>query len=620
MKQPQKSTASLALLAVGIVYGDIGTSPLYALKEVFFSHHPLPINSLNVLGILSLVFWTFVLIVSVKYLMLITRAHKHGEGGILTLSAIAREHCPDSLKPLVLLLGLLATGFFFGEAVITPAMSVLSAVEGIAVVEQDFAPFVLPIAVGIIVILFAIQALGTERIGRFFAPVMVIWFLSLGVLGFNAIIEQPQVLVAINPYYAFHFIAEQGVNTLIILGVVVLSVTGVEALYADMGHIGIKPIRLAWFMIVLPSLLLNYFGQGAYLLVSQGVTGQTFFGLVPNLWLWPVIILATLAAVIASQAVISGIFSLTRQAMNYGYLPPLKITHTSEHSQGQIYVPAANVLLFVAVLFVMMRFQSSANLAAAYGIAVTAIMTISSLLIVIVARYYWQWHRAHVWLLGVIFVSLDVFLFVSTSTKLSDGGWLPISLGGLIFAVMSIWQQQKQRLLDVSGSDLSLSAMIASLEGETFRRTQGNAVYLSRVSHHVPRSLVHNLKYNKTLHERNILMTFQYESQPKVHPCRRAEIEQLSETFWQVIIHTGYQEVPDIEQVMHSCSLKGLHLHPNETIFLLSAERIQAQKVGLWHDFKARLFILMSKHALRTAERLNIPSDRLIEMGVYREI
>ncbi|EKO3592361.1 potassium transporter Kup [Vibrio metschnikovii] len=620
MKPSQKSTSSLALLAVGIVYGDIGTSPLYALKEVFFSHHPLIINPTNVLGILSLVFWAFIIIVSVKYLLFITQADQNGEGGILTLASIAKTHCPHSFKPVVLLLGLLAAGFFFGEAVITPAMSVLSAVEGIAVAKASLAPYVLPIALAIICALFAIQVLGTELIGRFFAPIMLLWFITLGVLGFIAIIKQPQVLAAVNPYYAWHFIATHGAYSLIILGVVVLSVTGVEALYADMGHIGITPIRWAWFTIVLPSLLFNYFGQGAYLLQTQGIERQTFYGLVPHSLLWPLIILATLAAIIASQAVISGIFSLTRQAMNYGYLPPLKITHTSAHSQGQIYVPAANLLLFASVMMVMASFKSSANLAAAYGIAVTAIMTISSLLILVVMRYGWHWRLRYVIVMGAIFISLDVLLLISTSTKFSHGGWLPIVLGGGVFLIMYIWQQQKQRLLEQSGSDLSLPAMITSLEGETFQRTQRTAVYFSRSSVHVPRSLIHNLKYNKVLHERNVLMTFQSESQPYVHPCRRAEITQLSETFWQVIIHTGYQETLEIDQVMHSCALKGLFLHPNETIFFLSAEHIQAQKIGLWHDFKAKLFILLSKHALLTSERLNIPSDRLIEMGVYREI
>ncbi len=337
MKPAKQTTASLAFLAMGIVYGDIGTSPLYAFKEVFFSHHPLAINPDNVLGILSLVFWAFVLIVSIKYLLLVTRADQNGEGGILTLSAIAQQNAPKPWQRIAMLLGILATGFFFGEAVITPAMSVLSAVEGIAVAQPDLAPYVLPIAMMIIVALFAVQAMGTERIGRFFAPVMLLWFLVLALLGAHAIWHAPQVLRALNPAYAVHFVLLHGQHTLFILGLVVLSVTGVEALYADMGHFGIKPIRIAWFALVMPSLLLNYFGQGAYLLTLSAPTGSTFFSLAPKAWLWPLILLATFATVIASQAVISGIFSLARQAINYGYLPPMKIAHTSEHSQGQIY-------------------------------------------------------------------------------------------------------------------------------------------------------------------------------------------------------------------------------------------------------------------------------------------
>lgn len=417
-----------------------------------------------------------------------------------------------------------------------------------------------------------------------------------------------------------HFVLLHGQHTLFILGLVVLSVTGVEALYADMGHFGIKPIRIAWFALVMPSLLLNYFGQGAYLLTLSAPTGSTFFSLAPKAWLWPLILLATFATVIASQAVISGIFSLARQAINYGYLPPMKIAHTSEHSQGQIYVPAANMLLFVAVIFVMLRFRSSANLAAAYGIAVTAIMMISSLLLVLVARYQWQWRWPRVVTIGIAFIGMDSLLLASTSTKLMEGGWLPLLLGCVVFIVMYIWQQQRQRLLEIAGNELSVSAMIQSLEEESFQRAAGTAVYLSRSLNHVPRSLLHNIKYNKTLHERNVLMTFQYEAVPRIHPCRRAEIEQVSASFWQVVIHTGYQEEPDMAQVMHCCDLKGLYLHPNETLFLLSSERLKVQKLGMWHDLKVWFFIQMSKHALRTSERLNIPPDRLIEMGVYREI
>ncbi|EOW9183903.1 potassium transporter Kup [Vibrio cholerae] len=620
MKPAKQTTASLAFLAMGIVYGDIGTSPLYAFKEVFFSHHPLAINPDNVLGILSLVFWAFVLIVSIKYLLLVTRADQNGEGGILTLSAIAQQNAPKPWQRIAMLLGILATGFFFGEAVITPAMSVLSAVEGIAVAQPDLAPYVLPIAMMIIVALFAVQAMGTERIGRFFAPVMLLWFLVLVLLGAHAIWHAPQVLRALNPAYAVHFVLLHGQHTLFILGLVVLSVTGVEALYADMGHFGIKPIRIAWFALVMPSLLLNYFGQGAYLLTLSEPTGSTFFSLAPKAWLWPLILLATFATVIASQAVISGIFSLARQAINYGYLPPMKIAHTSEHSQGQIYVPAANMLLFVAVIFMMLRFRSSANLAAAYGIAVTAIMMISSLLLVLVARYQWLWRWPRVVTIGIVFIGIDSLLLASTSTKLMEGGWLPLLLGCVVFIVMYIWQQQRQRLLEIAGNELSVSAMIQSLEEESFQRAAGTAVYLSRSLNHVPRSLLHNIKYNKTLHERNVLMTFQYEAVPRVHPCRRAEIEQVSASFWQVVIHTGYQEEPDMAQVMHCCGLKGLYLHPNETLFLLSSERLKVQKLGMWHDLKVWFFIQMSKHALRTSERLNIPPDRLIEMGVYREM
>lgn len=620
MKYNQQSKVPLAVLAIGIVYGDIGTSPLYAVKEVFFGSHPIAVTPDNVFGVLSLVFWAFVLIVSLKYLLVVTRASQNGEGGILTLCAIAQRHAPAKLSYAVLLLGLLASGFFFGEAVITPAVSVLSAVEGIAVVEADLAPYIMPVAIVIIVCLFAVQSYGTERIGRAFAPIMLLWFMTLALLGVKAIGQYPAVLHALNPSYAVDFILSHSRTGLTTLGLVVLSITGVEALYADMGHFGIKPIRKAWFALVMPALLLNYFGQGAYLLSSPEFGNQPFYNLVSKQWLWPLITLATLAAIIASQAVISGIFSLTRQAMNYGYLPALKIEHTSARSQGQIYVPFANTLLCIVVLFVMVRFQSSANLAAAYGIAVTAIMLISSLLTLVVAYYGWQWSLYRVVAFGCVFISLDLVLLSATLTKFTHGGWLPMVIGGGLFTVMYIWQQQRSKLILTEKSELSLVALSSSLDSEAIRRAPGTAVYLSRETHHVPRSLLHNLKYNKTLHERNVILTFQYESIPQVHPCKRAEITQLSDSFWQVLIRVGYQESPDIEQLTHSCALKDLYLHPQETVFLMSSERIKSKGGGVWHNVKVSLFILMSKHALRTSERLRIPSDRLIEMGVYREL
>ena len=620
MKYNQQSKVPLAVLAIGIVYGDIGTSPLYAVKEVFFGSHPIAVTPDNVFGVLSLVFWAFVLIVSLKYLLVVTRASQNGEGGILTLCAIAQRHAPAKLSYAVLLLGLLASGFFFGEAVITPAVSVLSAVEGIAVVEVDLAPYIMPVAIVIIACLFAVQSYGTERIGRAFAPIMLLWFMTLALLGVKAIGQYPAILHALNPSYAVDFILSHSRTGLTTLGLVVLSITGVEALYADMGHFGIKPIRKAWFALVMPALLLNYFGQGAYLLSSPEFGNQPFYNLVSKQWLWPLITLATLAAIIASQAVISGIFSLTRQAMNYGYLPALKIEHTSARSQGQIYVPFANTLLCIVVLFVMVRFQSSANLAAAYGIAVTAIMLISSLLTLVVAYYGWQWSLYRVVAFGCVFISLDLVLLSATLTKFTHGGWLPMVIGGGLFTVMYIWQQQRSKLILTEKSELSLVALSSSLDGESIRRAPGTAVYLSRETHHVPRSLLHNLKYNKTLHERNVILTFQYESIPQVHPCKRAEITQLSDSFWQVLIRVGYQESPDIEQLTHSCALKDLYLHPQETVFLMSSERIKSKGGSVWHEVKVRVFILMSKHALRTSERLRIPSDRLIEIGVYREL
>ncbi|WP_261924469.1 potassium transporter Kup [Shewanella sp. NFH-SH190041] len=613
-KNNKPSLLTLSLLTMGIVYGDIGTSPLYAFRAAFSGEHPLLINQVNVYGVLSLIFWLFVLVVSLKYLNFVTHVNNKGEGGILTLTAMAMHQQSKKIKVFILIAGLLATGFFFGEAIITPAMSVLSAIEGIKVITPKLNHFIEPITITIICFLFAIQSYGTHKIGRLFAPVMVTWFVVLMLLGGLSISHHPQVLTALNPLWALHFIVLHQWMTIFTLAVVVLAVTGVEALYADMGHFGIKPIRYAWFSLVFPSLVINYFGQGALILADPSAVTNPFFNLAPTNMIIPLVILATLATIIASQAVISSVFSITRQAVNLGYLPPVRITHTSVEEQGQIYVPLANLFLFVAVILVILGFKHSENLAAAYGIAVTMTMTITSLLSCIVAWRQWHWSGVFTTLLAVILLSIDLPLFISTTLKFVHGGWLPLTIGLSVFSVMMVWYTERRKLVQNSSNNC-VEALVNSLEESDLPRVKGNAIYLTREIDHVPLSLLNNLKLNKVLHERIILLTCQYEEEPYVHPLKRVEVKPLSDTFFSVTANYGYKETPDIEQALYSCSLNGLYCQLEETIFFMSSERLKVKHSNILHDAKAGAFIFLSRNALRTSEKLKIPEDKLVELG-----
>lgn len=615
----KQSILKLSLLTMGIVYGDIGTSPLYAFRAAFTGEHPIAINQLNVYGVLSLIFWLFVIIVSLKYLNFVTRVNNKGEGGILTLTSMAMHHQSKKIKQVILVAGLLATGFFFGEAIITPAMSVLSAIEGIEVVTPSLDSYIEPLTITIICFLFAIQSYGTHKIGRLFAPVMVIWFTCLALLGLYGISQHPQVLHALNPEWAIHFILIHQWLTIFTLAVVVLAVTGVEALYADMGHFGIKPIRYAWFGLVFPALVLNYFGQGALILWEPQKVNNPFFNLAPNLLMIPLVILATLATIIASQAVISSVFSITRQAINLGYLPPVKICHTSEQEQGQIYVPVANFILFVAVILVIIGFKHSNNLAAAYGIAVTMTMTITSMLSCIVAWKQWRWSGVFVCCLLFVLLSIDLPLFISTTLKFTHGGWLPLTIGIVVFTIMALWNSERRKLIKTSANN-AIEPFIVSLENANMQRVKGNAIYLTREEGRVPLSLLNNIKLNKILHERVILLTCQYDESPFVHPLKRVSVSQLSDTFWSVTANYGYKETPDIEQALYSCSLNGLYCQAEETVFFMSAERLKIKHTNIFHDIKAKIFILLSKNALRTSEKLKIPEDKLVELGTQLEI
>ena len=616
-KQP---LPAITLAAIGVVYGDIGTSPLYTFKECFSPHIGLQPTQEVVFGFLSLIFWSLILVVSLKYLCLVLRADNRGEGGILTLMSLAGRNTPPNMTTLLLILGLIGGGFFYGEVVITPAMSVLSALEGLEVATPLLTPYILPVAIGVLTGLFFIQKHGTAKVGRLFGPVMLIWFVSLGLLGAVAIVKHPQILAALNPMWGLHFFAANKWIAFVALGSVVLAITGVEALYADMGHFGRLPIRIAWFAVVLPALLLNYFGQGALLLQNPQAVSNPFFNLAPPWALVPLVILATLATVIASQAVVSGVFSLTRQAVRLGYLPGMTIKHTSESEAGQIYLPFINWMLFVAVLVVVVIFRESSNLAAAYGIAVTGTMVITSLLVCSVARYNWDWPPLLVRVVLVCLLIIDVPFFAANVLKLLAGGWLPLALGCIMFTVMATWKWERFLLFrQLSRMSMPLDAFILSLNKDKPARVPGTAVYMARTQHGVPLALLHNLKHNKVLHERVVIMSFRTQDVPYVEPDQHIEIEQLSDNFWRIYATYGFHETPDVEEVFRRCTQKGMPFNLMGTSFFLSRETLIPQRRSFFAMLRVKLFILLSKNSLRANDFFHIPANRVVELGVQVE-
>ncbi|EEX8432890.1 low affinity potassium transporter Kup, partial [Escherichia coli] len=513
----KQSLPAITLAAIGVVYGDIGTSPLYTLRECLSGQFGFGVERDAVFGFLSLIFWLLIFVVSIKYLTFVMRADNAGEGGILTLMSLAGRNTSARTTSMLVIMGLIGGSFFYGEVVITPAISVMSAIEGLEIVAPQLDTWIVPLSIIVLTLLFMIQKHGTAMVGKLFAPIMLTWFLILAGLGLRSIIANPEVLHALNPMWAVHFFLEYKTVSFIALGAVVLSITGVEALYADMGHFGKFPIRLAWFTVVLPSLTLNYFGQGALLLKNPEAIKNPFFLLAPDWALIPLLIIAALATVIASQAVISGVFSLTRQAVRLGYLSPMRIIHTSEMESGQIYIPFVNWMLYVAVVIVIVSFEHSSNLAAAYGIAVTGTMVLTSILSTTVARQNWHWNKYFVALILIAFLCVDIPLFTANLDKLLSGGWLPLSLGTVMFIVMTTWKSERFRLLRrMHEHGNSLEAMIASLEKSPPVRVPGTAVYMSRAINVIPFALMHNLKHNKVLHERVILLTLRTEDAPYV--------------------------------------------------------------------------------------------------------
>ena len=617
----KQSLRGLTLAAIGVVYGDIGTSPLYTLRECLSGQFGFGVEREAVFGFLSLIFWLLVLVVSLKYISYVMRADNAGEGGILTLMSLAGRHTGARATAVLVIMGLIGGSFFYGEVVITPAISVMSAIEGLEIAAPSLDPFIVPMSIAVLTLLFAIQKHGTGMVGKLFAPVMLVWFLVLAILGVSGIMKNPEVLHALNPAYAVEFFLHYKSVSFFALGAVVLAITGVEALYADMGHFGKVPIRLAWFSVVLPSLVLNYFGQGALLLSDPKAIKNPFFLLAPDWALIPMLILATLATVIASQAVISGVFSLTRQAVRLGYLPGMRIIHTSERESGQIYIPVINWVLYFAVLIVIISFEHSSNLAAAYGIAVTGTMVLTAMLSCTVAVKNWHWNKLAVAVILVLMLCIDVPLFTANLVKIFSGGWLPLCLGLVMFIIMTTWKSERFRLLRrMHEHGNSLEAMIASLEKSPPVRVPGTAVYMSRALNVIPFAMLHNLKHNKVLHERVVLLTLRTEDAPYVHNMRRVTIEQLSPTFWRVVASYGWRETPNVEEIFHRCGLEGLNCRMMETSFFMSHESLIIGKRPWYLRLRGKLFLALQRNALRAPDQFEIPPNRVIELGTQVEI
>ena len=617
---------AMMLAALGIVYGDIGTSPLYTLRECFSGSAGLPMTTGSILGVLSLILWALVLVVTVKYVVFIMRADNRGEGGILALMALAlRAGTADGRTPrrrrVILALGMTGAALFYGDGMITPAISVLSALEGLEVAEPGFAPLVVPAAMAILIGLFMVQSKGTERVGRLFGPVMMLWFVVLAVMGVAEILHNPGVLRAASPTYAIALTVEAPWLTFVVLGAVVLAVTGGEALYADMGHLGRRPIRIAWGAVVLPALVLNYFGQGALLLRDPEALVNPFYHLAPSWGTVPLLILATAATIIASQAVISGAFSLSRQAVQLGLIPRLEIHHTSTAEIGQIYVPRINWLLLAAVLALVAGFRSSSNLAAAYGIAVTGTMVTTTLLAAWVVRRQWQWPAAAAVAVIVPFLVIDVLFFAANTLKIAEGGWFPLVVGAGVFVVMMTWMQGRKILYDRLYADaLPTDLFLERLRPESPMRVAGSAIFLTGNPAVVPHALLHNMKHNKVLHERVLLLHVALAEVPFVLPDRRVAVEKLGKGFFRVVLRFGFMERPDVPMGLERCRPHGLHIDLMESSFFLGRETlIPSAHAGLprWQE---PLFITLSKSMQPATGFFNLPPGRVVELGTQIEI
>ena len=614
----------LTLTALGVVYGDIGTSPLYAIRECFFGSHSVPPTHDNVLGVLSLVLYALLLVISVKYTTLVMRADNQGEGGILSLTALLPTRNGNRFGPgisILVGLGIVGASLLLGEGMITPAVSILGAIEGLQVATPVFSPWVVPITVAILVVLFVIQRHGTHRVGGLFGPVMVVWFVTLAALGFRWIAQAPEVLSAFDPRHAVNFFIEHGWHGFAVLGAVVLVVTGAEALYADMGHFGRFPIRLAWFVLVLPALLINYFGQGALLLVMGESATQPFFMMAPSWGLLPLVGLATIAAIIASQALISGAFSLTRQAIQLGFAPRLDIQHTSSMAMGQVYVPQVNWFLAISTILITVGFRSSSNLAAAYGIAVTGTMIITTILLSIVASERWQWPKAAVIAVAAIFLAIDVSLFGANLVKLLHGGWLPLVIGALLFTLMTTWKTGRRLVAErLTARAFPLEDFMSAVSSSPPTRVSGTAVFMTAQPRGTPPALAHNVRYNKILHEHVIVLTVTTSPTPYVPLDKQVEVQRLDMGVYNVRVQYGFMQDPDVPSALLRARELGVELDLEDLTYFLGRETIIVTRRPGMAAWREKLFVVMARNAVRATAFFHLPPERVVELGVQVEM
>ena len=616
-EQKKKPLPLLMLTALGVVYGDIGTSPLYALRESFHISHGFDVNPETVLGVVSLITWSLIIVVSIKYLGFVLRADLHGEGGILTLTGLVRKTAPDPNKKyakILVLLGLFGAALLYGEGIITPAISVLSAVEGLNVTTNIFEPYIIPITIGILIALFSIQGHGTERVGQIFGPITLVWFISLFALGLTQIVKHPAILRAVSPHYGLWFLYHHGWTGFVVLGSVVLVVTGAEALYADLGHFGSRPIRWAWFVVVLPSLLTNYYGQAALIIYDPSCVDNPFFKMIPSEIMYPMVALATAATVIASQALISGSYSLTMQAIRQGFLPRLNVIHTSEHAAGQIYVPSVNWFLMIACIALVLGFQTSSNLAAAYGLAVTGAMVTTTLLLYFIARNKWKWKRVTALSLCTLFMSVDLTFLSANVLKIPSGGWFPLVMGALLFTVMTTWSLGREILgKAMKPMRMALSDLFETFNTDPPNRVAGASVFLSGAPHEAPPALLSNLKHFHVLHQKVILVSVSISDRAYVDGPFRIRFEELSHGFYQIRLRYGYMEACDVPGTL--LSIRELKLDPKETTYYLGREIVIPtvnDQMSLWRE---KLFAFLSNNARNATAFFQIPPDRVVEVG-----
>lgn len=608
---------TLSLEALGVVFGDIGTSPLYTMKVCFGGEYGLAVTRSNILGIISLIFWALMVTVTIKYLLFILRADNNGEGGVLALMALCGSKLSKKRGLIVIFLGLFGAALLYGDGVITPAISVLSAVEGFGIYAPKLHHFILPIAVTVLLVLFLFQKKGTAGVGKVFGPIMVLWFLTIGFFGLRAVIDDPEILAAVNPYYAVSFFLTNGPASFLVLGAVFLSVTGAEALYADIGHFGKNPIKFNWFFLVFPSLILNYFGQGANLLMDPKASSNPFYHLVPQPLLLPMVVLSTVAAIIASQAIISGAFSITRQASQLGYLPRVSIVHTSEKERGQIYVPSVNWILMIVTVALVLMFKNSDHLAAAYGIAVTATMLITTFLYFEITSHVWKWNPFLSVFITAVFIIPDSAFFFANIVKVEKGGYLPLIIGVLLFNVMNTWNKGRKLLLSkLQESSLTWDQLAGSIQNTNIHRVSRTAIFLSGNPRGVPVALLHNFKHNLVIHETVITLSIVTTDQPRVrNKDERVEVREVAPHIYSVIARYGFMETPDVPKLLDLLPSRGIVIEKDKTTFFLGRETLVPGKGKGLHFWEKPLFAFLSKNATSATAYFNLPANKVVELG-----